>query len=104
VPGFADDPVTFTATLRISRETVHFLAGLLHQRRLELGTRRGTRSLARFARPCSSCSAANTAAPCPAVPHRDKTLRGKAHYSAKGGAAAQEAIFAGRQTWQGKNP
>jgi hypothetical protein len=38
----------FTATLRVSRETVYFLARLLHQRRIELGTRRGARALGPF--------------------------------------------------------
>ena len=45
MPSVADDPVTFTATLGVSRETVYFLARLLHQRRNQVGTRRGTRVL-----------------------------------------------------------
>jgi hypothetical protein len=48
VPSFADEPVTFTAALGASRETVYFLAGLLHRQRSELGTRRGTRTLGPF--------------------------------------------------------
>jgi hypothetical protein len=48
VPSVADDPVMFTATLRISRETVYFLARLLHQRRSQVGTRRGARVLGPF--------------------------------------------------------
>jgi len=48
VPSLADDPITFTATLQISRETVYFLARLLHQRRSEVGTRRGARVLGPF--------------------------------------------------------
>jgi hypothetical protein len=48
VPGVADDSVTFSAALRASRETVYFLARLLHQRRVGPGTRRGTRVLGPF--------------------------------------------------------
>src|SRR5579863_3425381 len=48
VPSVADDPVVFTATLSVSRETVHFLSRLLYQRRIEVGTRCGTRALGPF--------------------------------------------------------
>lgn len=47
-PIIADDPVTFTCALEARRETVDFLARLLHQRRRELGTRSGTRALGPF--------------------------------------------------------
>lgn len=46
--SLADDPVTFTGVLPVSRETVYFLATLLHQRQRELGTRRATRALGPF--------------------------------------------------------
>jgi len=48
VPSVADDRVVFTAALGASRETVYFLARLLHQRREQVGTRRGTRALGPF--------------------------------------------------------
>jgi hypothetical protein len=48
VPGVADEPIVFTAALGASRETVYALARLLHRRRRELGTRRGTRALGPF--------------------------------------------------------
>jgi hypothetical protein len=48
VPSVADDAIVFSATLPVSRETVFFLARLLHQRRIEVGTRRGTRALGPF--------------------------------------------------------
>lgn len=48
MPSVADDSVMFTATLGVSRETVYFLARLLHQRRSEVGTRRGARVLGPF--------------------------------------------------------
>jgi hypothetical protein len=48
VPSVADDPIVFSAALPVSRETVYFLARLLHQRRQEMGTRRGTRALGPF--------------------------------------------------------
>jgi hypothetical protein len=40
--------VTYTATLQISRDIVEYLAALLQQRRLDLGTRTGTRALGGF--------------------------------------------------------
>ena len=48
MPSVADDPIVFSATLSASRETVYFLARLLHQRRIVVGTRRGTRALGPF--------------------------------------------------------
>jgi hypothetical protein len=47
-PILAEDPVTFTGVLEARRETVHFLARLLHQRRCTIGTRSGTRALGPF--------------------------------------------------------
>jgi len=41
----ADDPITFTCHLEARRETVYFLARLIHENRARLGTRRGTRAL-----------------------------------------------------------
>ena len=38
-----DDPITFTCALEARRETVYFLARLIHERCERLGTRRGTR-------------------------------------------------------------
>ena len=43
-----DDPITFTCALEARRETVYFLARLIHQRCAELGTRRHTRALSSF--------------------------------------------------------
>lgn len=40
--------VTYTATLKARRETVQYLAALLHARRVEVGTRAGTRALGSF--------------------------------------------------------
>lgn len=48
MPSVADDAIVFSATLPVSRETVYFLARLLHQRRIDVGTRRGTRALGPF--------------------------------------------------------
>lgn len=48
MPSVADDPVRFTSVLTVRRETVLFLARLLHLHRLESGTRRGTRALGPF--------------------------------------------------------
>jgi hypothetical protein len=47
-PIIADDPVIFTCVLEARRETVDFLARLLHQRRCAVGTRSGTRALGPF--------------------------------------------------------
>lgn len=47
-PIIADDPVVFTCVLEARRETVDFLARLLHQRRCAIGTRSGTRALGPF--------------------------------------------------------
>ena len=47
-PIIADDPVTFTCVPESRRETVDFLARLLHQRRCAIGTRSGTRALGPF--------------------------------------------------------
>jgi DDE superfamily endonuclease len=47
-PIIADDPVVFTCVLEARRETVDFLARLLHQRRRVVGTRSGTRALGPF--------------------------------------------------------
>jgi DDE superfamily endonuclease len=47
-PIIADDPVTFTSVLEARRETVDFLARLVHQRRCAIGTRSGTRALGPF--------------------------------------------------------
>jgi hypothetical protein len=43
-----DDPVTFTSVLEARRETVDFLARLLHLRRCSIGTRSGTRAAGPF--------------------------------------------------------
>lgn len=43
-PIIAEDPVTFTSALEARRESVTFLARLLHQRRGALGTRSGMRA------------------------------------------------------------
>lgn len=48
MPSVADDPIVFSATLPVSRETVYFLARLLHQRRIQVRTRCGTRALGPF--------------------------------------------------------
>ncbi len=48
MPSVADDPIVFSATLPVSRETVYFLARLLHRRRIHVRTRRGTRALGPF--------------------------------------------------------
>jgi hypothetical protein len=48
VPSLPDDLVTFTCTLQARRETVYFVAGLLHRQRSERRTRRGTRALGPF--------------------------------------------------------
>jgi hypothetical protein len=47
-PFIADDPVTFSSVLEARRETVDFLARLLHRRRCAIGTRSGTRALGPF--------------------------------------------------------
>jgi DDE superfamily endonuclease len=47
-PIIADDAIRFTCVLEARRETVDFLARLLHQRRGEIGTRLGTRALGPF--------------------------------------------------------
>jgi hypothetical protein len=47
-PIIADEPVTFTSVLEARRETVDFLARLLHQRRYPIGTSSGTRVLGPF--------------------------------------------------------
>ena len=44
----AADPVTFTCVLQARRETVDFLARLLHLRRCSIGTRSGTRAMGPF--------------------------------------------------------
>jgi hypothetical protein len=44
----ADDPITFTCALEARRETVYFLARLIHQHRALVGTRCGTRVLGPF--------------------------------------------------------
>ena len=48
MPSVADDVIVFSAALPVSRETVYFLARLLHQRRVQVRTRRGTRALGPF--------------------------------------------------------
>jgi hypothetical protein len=48
VSSVPDDPITFTCALEARRETVYFLARLIHQRCAELGTRRHTRALGSF--------------------------------------------------------
>jgi hypothetical protein len=50
--SLADDPVTFTGVLPVSRETAYFLARLLHQRQYELGNPRS----ARCGGPCWCCA------------------------------------------------
>jgi hypothetical protein len=47
-PIIADDAIRFTCVLEARRETVDFLARLLHRRRTEIGTRPGTRGLGPF--------------------------------------------------------
>lgn len=44
----ADDPITFACTLEARRETIYFLARLVHERCARLGTRHGTRALGPF--------------------------------------------------------
>jgi hypothetical protein len=44
----ADDPMTYTGVLDARRETVYFLARLLHLHRAAIGTRAGTRVLGPF--------------------------------------------------------
>ena len=44
----AEDPVTSTCVLQARRETVDFLARLLHLRRCSIGTRPGTRAMGPF--------------------------------------------------------
>jgi hypothetical protein len=44
VPATPDDPITFTCALEARRETVYFLAELIHEHRERTGTRRGTRA------------------------------------------------------------
>ena len=48
MPSIPDDPITFTCALEARRETVYFLAKLIHEHCERLGTRRGTRSLGPF--------------------------------------------------------
>jgi hypothetical protein len=48
VPAVLDDPVVFTCALEARRETVYFLAGLIHRHCEHLGTRDGTRVLGPF--------------------------------------------------------
>lgn len=43
-----DDPITFTCALEARRETVYFVARLIHTRCAQVGTRRGTRKLGPF--------------------------------------------------------
>ena len=43
-----DDPITFTCALEARRETVYFLARLVHEHCERVGTRRGTRVLGPF--------------------------------------------------------
>lgn len=44
----ADDPIRYETVPEARRETVYFLARMLHARRVERGTRRGTRALGHF--------------------------------------------------------
>jgi hypothetical protein len=48
VPSIPDDPITFTCALEARRETVYFLAKLIHEHCERTGTRRGTRALGPF--------------------------------------------------------
>jgi len=48
VPSLPDDPITFTCALEARRETVYFLAKLIHEHCERTGTRRGTRVLGPF--------------------------------------------------------
>jgi hypothetical protein len=48
MPSIADDPITFTCALEARRETVYFLAKLIHEHCERAGTRRGTRMLGPF--------------------------------------------------------
>jgi hypothetical protein len=48
VPSIPDDPITFTCALEARRETVYFLAKLIHEHCERTGTRRGTRVLSPF--------------------------------------------------------
>jgi hypothetical protein len=48
VPSVPDDPITFTCVLEAPRETVYFLAKLIHEHYGRAGTRRGTRVLGPF--------------------------------------------------------
>lgn len=48
MPSVPDDPITFTCALETRRETVYFVARLIHERCAQVGTRRGTRKLGPF--------------------------------------------------------
>jgi hypothetical protein len=48
VPSIPDDPISFTCALEARRETVYFLAKLIHEHCERVGTRRGTRVLGPF--------------------------------------------------------
>jgi hypothetical protein len=48
VSSVPDDPITYTSALEARRETVYFLAWLIHERCAQVGTRRGTRKLGPF--------------------------------------------------------
>jgi hypothetical protein len=48
VPSIPDDPITFACALEARRETVYFLAKLIHEHCERAGTRRGTRVLGPF--------------------------------------------------------
>ena len=48
MPSIPGDPITFTCALEARRETVYFLAKLIHEHGEQTGTRRGTRALGPF--------------------------------------------------------
>lgn len=52
-----EDPVVFACALDVRRETVYFLARIIHEH-------------------CESCSISNTTDPFPAATQREPTLRG----------------------------
>lgn len=53
----ADDPITYTCALETRRETVYFLARLIHEHCARLGTR----VLGPSGRRCSPCAGSSTA-------------------------------------------